>query len=270
MSKLAQELDAKYAEICREQERRSVESLFETLSPASRRAVVALMEAGKGDPFGDGDQSPVTHLKGMRGVAAGQPLRDAWSSSLDVMDCIEHATPNAHFHRACFFGNAKKVRAEIARTREAAGGVEELYVEFLKELVERRISQLRLSALGYCALGARNLSTDSPLPDSRNCFEWKQCTEALLEVKANVNARDIAGYSILSICGAYGASERSVELIPLLTNAGADPNIKNRFDEVGISPPWKAALHETASCLLTLVSSLLDFAVADNLWCYYV
>jgi hypothetical protein len=51
-----------------------------------------------------------------------------------------------------------------------------------------------------------------------------------------VNARDIAGYSILSILGAYNASERTIPLIPLLTRAGADLNIKTRFDEVHYLP----------------------------------
>jgi hypothetical protein len=79
--------------------------------------------------------------------------------------------------------------------------------------IERRVTMLRLSAWANCARGASNLSLEAPLPDREECFKWQDCTEALIAANANVNARDIAGYFILSNLGAYNANERTIPLI---------------------------------------------------------
>lgn len=226
-------LDHAYAATCGELERSAAELLARGLSPAEARAAAAALTAGASDPLGDGDQTPVTQLHGMEGVKECEALRAAWASGLDVNDCVTAPTPANRFHAACFFGEASRVRKLVDGTRAAAAGLVELEQQLLRDLTERRVSKLRLSALAYCCLGARNLDADN-MPPNPEWFRWKECAEILIKAGANVNARDLGGYSVISICGAYGAAARSIEIIPLLVAEGADPNVKTRFDEVGV------------------------------------
>lgn len=227
-------LDQAYATACAQQEQAGEELLARGISPEAAAAADAALAAGSYDPLGDGDQTPVTVLRGMAGMLACVPLRTAWATGLDGVDVVAAPEPGHRFHSACYVGHAARVREVVEATRAAACGVAEVEKAVLWDLTERRLSKMRLSALAYCCLGARNETNrrEPLLRQDPEWFKWRECAEILIAAGANVNARDIAGHSVLSICGAYAANAKSIELIPLLTAAGADPNVKTRFGEV--------------------------------------
>lgn len=239
---------------------RALRGLELPLEPAALSAVEAAVNAGLRDQYGDGDQTPVTTLRKAAGQAACAPLRTAWSSAMDVQEAVLCRSENP-VHTAAYVGDYGKLAALIEEAR-GRGGERAVF-----EAIERRVSLLRLNAISYSVLGARMIPgmghlylgpPKQPVPE-----QWKECTELLVSVGVNVNARDIAGYSVLSIAGmvhalqillvaldgalsdfvlfflsiilmstaGYNSTEESLELVPLLSNAGADPNIQTRFGE---------------------------------------
>lgn len=162
------------------------------LSQASLTAVDATINPGRRDPFGDGDQTPITRLKGNAGVAASQPLRLAWSTSLDVQQTVL-CSSDFPAHTAAFTGDYRRLLACV-QAAGMRGGERAVF-----ELIEKRASLIRLNVLSYAVLGSRNVPTVGP----KGVFpeEWKKCVELLINFGADVNAKDMAGYPVISIAG---------------------------------------------------------------------
>jgi len=116
-----------------------------TLPRAAKAAVRSALTAAASDPYGDGDQSPLSTRRGPAGVAQGAPLRAAVAGGLDVAAAAA-ADP---FAAACVAGAAADVAAAVAAARSAGG------TAAVARLVERRVSLRRLSAVGVVVFGAR-------------------------------------------------------------------------------------------------------------------
>lgn len=175
----------------------SLKGMQEPLSQASLTAVEATINPGRRDPFGDGDQTPITRLKGSAGVAASQHLRSAWSTSLDVQETVLCGS-DFPAHTAAFIGDFRRLLACV-QAAGMRGGERAVF-----ELIEKRASLIRLNVLSYAVLGSRNVPTVGP----KGVFpeEWRKCVELLINFGADVNAKDMAGYPVISIAGTCSLS----------------------------------------------------------------
>jgi hypothetical protein len=117
MSLNGQRIDEVYADCVRRVREHEKQLLSKSLSDASILAVAEALAAGENDSYGVGDQSLITHLRGMAGSNAQQPFRVAWCPTLGCNEYMVNPVPEDRFHQESYFGNAKKVRAAIARTR---------------------------------------------------------------------------------------------------------------------------------------------------------
>lgn len=208
------------------------------MSRAAKRAVVAAIRAGESDPYGDGDQSCLATLPGMAGVHQTQGLRDAWSTGLDLMETAEREP----FHFACLVGDAAAVGATIAAARRIDDRG-----EAVKRLLERRVSLMRLPALGFVVYGARLTPVPgSPAPPGQHAAVLR----LLLDAGAAADARDIAGYNAVASATGVGACAATLAMVPPLVAAGGDPCAVNRFGEPILMMPIQTGNVEAFKVLL--------------------
>lgn len=182
----------------------------------------------------------------MAGVKQTQPLREAWSTGLDLMD----TTRREPFHYSCMVGDVAAVGAAITEARRADDGG-----NAVKKPLERRVSLMRLSALGFVVHGARlRCAPGSPAPPGR----YAVVLRLLLDAGADADARDIAGHNGIASATGVGACAATLAMVPPLVAAGGDPCAVNRFGEAILMTPimtgnvdaFKALLHAGAAASL--------------------
>lgn len=115
----------------------AIASLDAPLSAASRAAIRTSYAAGESDPLGDGDQSAIGACGGERGCREAQPLREAWSTGMDIFEAVRH--PGNDFHMACFTADVATVRRLISKCASPDSD------ESLDHLLESRVSLMRLT-----------------------------------------------------------------------------------------------------------------------------
>lgn len=218
------QLASTYKKVCEQSIERAFKTLDRPLSSASRRAIVKVTEAGANDPYGDGDQS-ILHADRDRHESTA--LRNAWATGLDFQEAVFSNDGNNSFHLACFSGHISSVRKFVMDAKERVEKGEPLA---LTHLLEKRISLMRLSPLQYACQGTRAFMNGG-VPDPVSMMHFSEVAEFLCANGANVNARDICGFSPLGIVAGYICSPESLKLVPILTKYGADPNVPNRFGE---------------------------------------
>lgn len=103
----------------------------------------------------------------------------------------------------------------------------------MTNLLERRISLLRLTPLHYACHKARSLQNDTEAASNAAYA----VVDALCKAGARVDARDIAGYTPLSTAAGFQTTAASLRLVRLLVAHGADPNVRTRFGEGLLVPP---------------------------------
>jgi hypothetical protein len=193
------------------------------------------MAMNDADEYGDGDQR---FVQAIAGGDPGYPLRHLWCSGGGRGDnpfaCPWYFSP---FQLACAFGCRDEVAAVLSSHPSDK--------ESMTKLLEKRESILRKSPLLQCINGARFMRCDerpqqlARLPEKyahlrSGTPDHLGVARLLIDAGANVNARDIAGFSCAHHCVTSVASEQSLEIAPLLAQAGANFNAANRFGEVAL------------------------------------
>ena len=80
---------------------------------------------------------------------------------------------------------------------------------------------------------------------------YKKCLLRLISLGADVNARDMAGFTPLHHCGGPNANEINVILAEVLLKAGADVHARNRSGDTPL-------FHATSYCQYDIIQLLLD------------
>jgi len=199
---------------------------------------LGLMEGGRTD---DGDQSI------LRGDKA-QVLVNQWGGGMDY----HPAHGNTHLSpwlRALWRGDYQAVMQFM----------EKLEKHEISNLLEVRESLLNVSALFHVINGARTLCGNNPLYRETKIAaarmmevknEHQKILTKLLELGANIHAKDVAGYTPLHHCLTAYSNSVTLSMARQLLVAGADPNLQNRFGCTPLFEPVWAANLEAVKLLL--------------------
>ena len=192
--------------------------------------------------FDDGDQTP---LKGDK----AQILRNQWSSG---MDCNPLSPANTHLSawlRALWWGDYQEVMSFINNVKK----------EDVGKMLEYRESLVNISAVFHVIIGARSLRGDYPqMAGARKLAnmirkvkkDHEKILAKLIELGANINAKDVAGYTPLHHCVTCSSNSTTLSMARQLLKAGADPNIQNRFGCTALFEPVMTADLEAVELLL--------------------
>merc|ERR1719427_1150088 len=243
LSKLPTQMQKKHKELEEEAEKE-----------LSMKFLLQKFGLGKVWRMDDGDQSK---LRGDR----AQVLRNQWGGGMDY----NPAHPgNAHLSpwlRALWRGDYQAVMQFL----EGLGRQE------IRNMLEVRESLLNVSAVFHVIIGARTLCGKNPLfrdiqlaahriMDVKN--EHQKILTKLLELGANMHAKDIAGYTPLHHCLTAYSNPTTLSMAKQLLVAGADPNLQNRFGCTALFEPVMAANLEA-------VQLLLEFGYDAGISCRY-
>ena len=233
LSKLPTEMQTKQRELQEEAEK-----------DLNRKFLLQKFGIGKLWRMDDGDQSK------LRGDKA-QVLRNQWGGGMDYNPA--HAHPgNSHLSpwlRALWRGDYHAVMQFL-------NGLEEHEV---RNMLEVRESMLNVSAVFHVIIGARTLCGKNPLfrdiqIAARRMMEIKnehqKILSKLLELGANIHAKDIAGYTPLHHCLTSYSNPTTVSMGKQLLVSGADPNLQNRFGCTALFEPVMAANFDAVQLLL--------------------
>lgn len=190
-------------------------------------------EKGFADIYGDGDQSRVNgHLP----TSPGQRLRDFWSASGDFYKIV--ARGGSAFMRHCFLGRAAQVKAAIDATEPGS--------EARMQLLELRESTLRFPPLMTCICGAKNVEIMGLTGG-----DYLLTADYLCAAGANVNCRDVAGYTPAHLTTTATGTARSLAIFRLIAyKYGADLNLPNRFGQPPLQEPIMRACEDNVEALL--------------------
>lgn len=161
-----------------------------SLQPSSLRAIKEAVLLGLRDPYGDGEQSRISDISN----TTEHPLRSAWATLIEVGECTDGEDFTAPLHRAAFLGDKVGVRKLLADAKKTKGE---------RRALEKRVSMLRLGVLQYAVFGAKNIPRYGPYYRKRPQSDWKAVVQMVIEAGANVNVRDVAGFSVLFSASKY-------------------------------------------------------------------
>ena len=161
------------------------------------------------------------------------------------MDFYEHNLSD--FFTACFNGDKPYVEKMLTQAQDKY------------KLMEKRETMMRFNALVCVVQGAR-LSVDNN--ESADNVDRMGTLQLLIRERANIHARDVAGYSVLFHCFTnFGNLTETRNLGIELMKAGADPNMQNRF---GSTVLYENALAQNYENLQILVEHGADPSIEDN------
>ena len=121
------------------------------------------------------------------------------------------------FFKACFYGDKTYVEKMLIEAQDKY------------KLMEKRETLMRFNALVCVVQGAR-MSVQGVDNKSADKVDRMGTLQLLIKNDANINAKDVAGYSVLFHCFTdYGDLTETRKLGVELMKAGADPNTQNRF-----------------------------------------
>ena len=238
---------AKLMDITRDRMHNSVDPL----DPKDYEAALAIacdMEKNARDIYGNGDQSPLLFqaslfkrstdlnenmklIKSQPAYHRAQNLRTFWSTGGDFGP--ENLMMTNKFRWACLVGHVNLVETCLNMAKKQDG--------LLFAFLETRETALRMSALMTAVCGSR-LIPGAPSfqagripPEVVKIADHVRVVLLLLDAKASLDAKDVAGYSLMHHCTTSMASSRSLEVGLLLAEHGADPNLYNRFGDPPLS-----------------------------------
>lgn len=200
---------------------------------------LGLEEGGRMD---DGDQSM---LKGDK----AQVLRNQWGGGMDYNPAHPRNSHLSPWLRALWRGDYQAVMQFI----------DKLEMHEISNLLEVRESLLNVSAVFHVIIGAMTLCGKNPLfrdiqisatrmMEVKN--EHEKILSKLLELGANIDAKDVAGYTPLHHCLTSYSNQVTLSMAKRLLVAGADPNLQNRFGCTALWEPVMAANLEAVMLLL--------------------
>ena len=219
--------------------------------------------ACEADPLGDGDQSYV-ELTGANGVGlskAGSSLSNFWSDG-EIMGVLLSPAPEQlkdaiapRFVRDCIEGRRDRVRAAL-RSARAEGA------DALRDLVRRRHTDLRMPPLSWVIAGSRGVGKGHLPPGADLSADHLACAKELIAAGADIEARDIAGYSPLfhAVSPSHN-SRQSMAIAAALIAGGADVNSANR---TGTNMLSSAVMGGDASAFNLLIESGADYGKANG------
>jgi len=203
-----------------------------------------LQKLGLGEVWSmdDGDQSK------LRGDKA-QVLRNQWGGGMDYNPAHPDNTHLSPWLRALWRGDYQAVMQVIEGLKKPE----------IRNMLEVRESLLNVSAVFHVIIGARTLCGKNPLfrdiqlaahrmMEIKN--EHQKILSKLLELGANIHAKDIAGYTPLHHCLTAYSNPTTLSMAKQLLVAGADPNLQNRFGCTALFEPVMAANLEAVQLLL--------------------
>jgi len=208
----------------------------------------------------DGDQSL------LRGDKA-QVMRNQWGGGMDYNPAHPSNGHLSPWLRALWRGDYQAVM-------EFVKGLEN---HEISNLLEVRESLLNVSAVFHVIIGARTLCGKNPLfrdiqIAARRMMEVKndhqKILTKLLELGANIHAKDIAGYTPLHHCLTTYSNPTTMSMAKQLLVAGADPNLQNRFGCTPLFEPVMAANFEAVKLLLDYGANP-DIKENDGISCRY-
>jgi hypothetical protein len=119
----------------------------------------------------------------------------------------------------------------------------------LKKLLERRESKLRMNSILHLIAGAR--IKDSILKKYKvKDDEYIKSLKLLIENKANINAKDFAGYSTIMHCFTCYGNSLTKKLAEILLQAGANINAQNRIGATALFEPTMSGNRDHCEWLL--------------------
>jgi len=231
LSKLPSEMQTKQKELQEEAEKE-----------LNRKFLLQKFGIGKLWRMDDGDQSK------LRGDKA-QVLRNQWGGGMDYNPAHPGNSHLSPWLRALWRGDYHAVMQFL-------NGLEEHEV---RNMLEVRESMLNVSAVFHVIIGARTLCGKNPLfrdiqIAARRMMEIKnehqKILSKLLELGANIHAKDIAGYTPLHHCLTSYSNPTTVSMAKQLLVSGADPNLQNRFGCTALFEPVMAANFDAVQLLL--------------------
>jgi len=208
---------------------RAIQESFENISDRQVDQILQDIARGRREvpvQYEDGDQSPLSGDK-------ASILRCNWSSG---MDYGLHTPQFRHFSPAliaCYMGNLTIFNKTVESMSEEA----------LKLALTKRETLLLVGPLFHCIKGARDLFPGSPVMSmtirnhGRPEMKQLQIFERLLELGAEVNVHDFAGYTPLHHCLTSAGNSTTFSMAKLLLKHGADVNAVNRFGDTALMEP---------------------------------
>ena len=197
----------------------------------------------------DGDQTPV------HGFVETQKLKMMWAGG---MNWNPNNPGNSQWLLNLTAGNYSGMMSIIKETPD----------DEIKGLVERRETLLNLSAIFHVIKGSTLVN------EVTNKFEKKWtfvdqtitpqhlvCFTKLIQLGANLNARDFAGFTPLHHCVTRYGNSTTYHMAKLLLENGADPNAKNRLGETALVQPM---LSKELHFIRLLVENGTDPSIKDN------
>jgi len=203
--------------------------------------------------YDDGDQTP---LKG----DALQFLKYQWSSGMDCNPLSPHNDHLSGWLRALWWGDYDLVMSFINRVKK----------DQISKLLEHRESLMNMSAIFHVIAGARTLHGDSDRMkeyriEARKIGNVKEDHEKifrkLIELGANIHAKDVAGYTPLHHCLTSVGNSITLSMARELLLAGANPNEQNRF---GCTPLMEPIIINHLERIKLLLDFGADPDIKDN------
>ena len=189
----------------------------------------------------DGDQSQVKGMEAMK-------IKQYWASGLDWAP--ENPLVSSSWMRVLSFGDYDGMMLHI----EEATKLSEPHVS---TLLERRETMLNFSALHHVVKGAMHYSEKK----SENPPKHIECLRKLIELGANIEAKDFAGFTPLFYCVTKFATNTSLKLAKILLSNGANVNAQNR---IGSTPLAEPVMARRLDCMQLLLERGADPTIRDN------
>ena len=167
--------------------------------------------------YEDSDQSPLSGEE-------AQFLRNQWGKGMDYQPHIP--LPHLSYWLLCCFMGDFEAFLNCLEGKSS---------EEVRKLIKKRETMMNVGALTHVIHGARVLLGDKPkFQEIRSTLnspgDHIKIFDKLLSLGADVNVRDVAGYTLLHNCVTFG-NDITKEMATKLINNGADVNAKSRFGE---------------------------------------
>ena len=188
---------------------------------------------------GDGDQSPIYGTRARK-------MKFMWVNGLDW----NPFSPFASMWMKCLAAGDYDTMLE--HIKEAST---------VKTLLEQRETLLNCSGLFHVIEGANGEDRFGCVDDGKN---YLACLTKLLDLGANFNACDFAGFTPLFYCGKMDSNIVTVEMAAILLRHGANVNAQNRFGETALVLPVRFRNYE---CIKLLLDYGADPTIQDHSGC---
>jgi len=187
-------------------------------------------------PYSNGDQTPLTGHK-------SKILKKQWAGGMDY----NPDNPRfSHWMRVLYYGDFPAVKKIIQQTKK----------QDLQNLLEKRESFYNISAIFHVIMGARVLFANrQELAGRQQRFKNRKSDhmsifEYLLDLGANINAKDVAGNTPLHHCVTMFANDVTKKMAEILLDKGANVNDQNRFGETPLNEPTITGQLDTLELLV--------------------